>query len=63
MLENCSKYLLLSSKTAQNIYCLAWLGLARLDFFLESKLLENAWLEFYFACSKSPNSKLAKNIF
>ena len=43
-LENCSRY-----------YCLAWLGLARL--FLETELLENARLEFYFACSKSPSAQ------
>ena len=26
--------------------------------FLENELLENAWLEFYFPCSKSPNSSI-----
>ena len=31
----------------------AWLGLARI--FLENELLENAWLGFYFSCSKSPS--------
>ena len=34
----------------------AWLGLARI--FLENELLENAWLDFYFPCSKSPNIDL-----
>ena len=43
-LGNCSKYLMLGS---------ARLGSARI--FLENELLENAWLEFYFPCSKSPN--------
>ena len=32
----------------------AWLGLARI--FLENELLENARLEFYFPCSKSPST-------
>ena len=58
LLENARK----CSKTARNICCLvrklleifiAWLGLVRL--FLENELLENARLEFYFPCSKSPN--------
>ena len=49
--RNCSKYLLLGSKIARNIYCLAWLG----SNFLENELLENARLEFYFPCSKSPS--------
>ena len=55
------------SKTARNICCSArklleiftvWLGSARLgsaQIFLENELLENAQLEFYFPCSKSPN--------
>ena len=43
-LENCSKYMLLGS---------ARLSSARN--FCENELLENAWLEFYFPCSKSPN--------
>ena len=50
-------------ESARNICCLArkllriyaaWLGLARI--FLENELLENAWLEFYFPCSKSPKT-------
>ena len=39
-------------ETARNIYCLAQLG----SNFLENELLENSRLEFYFPCSKSPNS-------
>ena len=58
LLENAQK----CSKTAQNIcysarklleIYAARLGLARI--FLENELLENARLEFYFPCSKSPS--------
>ena len=31
----------------------AWLGSTQI--FLENELLENAWLKFYFPCSKSPS--------
>ena len=56
--RKCSKML----ESARNICCLARklleiyaarLGLAQI--FLENELLENARLEFYFPCSKSPN--------
>ena len=59
LLENARK----CSKIARNICCLARklleiyatrLGLARIC--LENELLENARLEFYFPCSKSPSS-------
>ena len=49
MLETCSK-LLSSARKLLEIYA-AWLGLAR-----ENELLKNAGLEFYFPCSKSPNT-------
>ena len=61
MLKKCSK-------NARNICCLAQklleiyaarLGSARI--FLENELLENARLEFYFPCSKSPSIGLLKN--
>ena len=53
VLEYCSKYLLLGSKTARNICCSARLGSARILF--ETELLENARLGFQIPCSKSPN--------
>ena len=45
--------MLKSARKLLEIYA-AWLGLARI--FLENELLENAWLGFYFPCSKSPNT-------
>ena len=41
-----------SAQKVLEIYA-ASLGSARI--FLENKLLENAWLESYFPCSKSPS--------
>ena len=54
VLENarkCSK-MLESARKLLEIFT-AWLGSTRI--FLENELLENAWLEFYFPCLKSPN--------
>ena len=57
MLESARKLLenvcCLTQKLLEIYCCFARLGSARI--FLENELLENAWLEFYFPCSKNPN--------
>ena len=47
---NCSKILESNKKLLKIV--IVWLFLVRV--LLETKILENFWLKFYFPCSKSP---------